>query len=200
MAEALLKGWNAPALVSAVTIDAKSGHAVREENATVTDWRADGSELQWTEMEGGLPLPLLKDNALTALLLKLTDIEKALNQEPLRVTGLEDSREYTLNIDGQRMGTFTGDELERGVNLAEYNTPMRQQAQGVSWDVRDLVETHYVHTRMRVNNADTGGEDGANRLQGFEDSLEDKIYARATPMPHHFELKPAQPPATQSAQ
>ena len=199
MAEALLKGWNAPALVSAVTIDAKGGHAVRAENATVSDWQEDGSTLRWTEKENGLPLPLIKDNATMALLLKLTDIEQQLNQEPLRVTGLA-AGQYTLSIDGRSTGTFAAEDLERGINLAEYNTPMRQQAQRVSWMVRDRDETHYIHLRMRVRNADTGVEDGADRMQAFEDSLEDSIYAEAAPVPHHFEVKPVTASAPQSAQ
>jgi len=44
---------------------------------------------------------------------------------------------------------------------------------------------------MRIYNAGTGAEDGgADRLQAFEDSLEDKIYAEAAPVPHRYELKP----------
>ena len=35
MAEALLKGWNAPALVAAVTIDAREGRATQADNAAV---------------------------------------------------------------------------------------------------------------------------------------------------------------------
>ena len=35
MAEALLKGWNAPALVSSVTIDARQGKVSETENASV---------------------------------------------------------------------------------------------------------------------------------------------------------------------
>ena len=35
MAEALLKGWNAPALVSSVTIDGQAGEAGDAQNATV---------------------------------------------------------------------------------------------------------------------------------------------------------------------
>ena len=193
MAEALLKGWNAPALVSAVTIDAKAGSAVQAENATVSERQEDGTALRWTELENGLPLPLIKSNAGTDLLLRVTDIEEALNEEPLRVTGLA-AGQYMLTIDGQRTGTFSAEDLERGVNLAEYNTPMRQQAQRVSWMVRDRDEAHYIHLRMRVRNADTGGEDGADRLQAFEDSLEDSIYAEAAPVPHRFELKPASTP------
>jgi predicted GH43/DUF377 family glycosyl hydrolase/lysophospholipase L1-like esterase len=199
MAETLLKGWNAPALVSSVTIDAKGGHAVSAENATVSDWQEDGTTLRWTESENGLPLPLLSSNATTALLLKITDIQQALNQEPLSVTGLT-AGQYTLSIDGRSMGMFAAEDLERGINLAEYNTPMRQQAQRVSWMVRDRDEAHYIHLRMRVRNADTGVEDGADRMQAFEDSLEDSIYAEAAPVPHHFEVKPAPAPLPQSAQ
>jgi lysophospholipase L1-like esterase len=199
MAEALLKGWNAPTLVSSVTIDAKVGHVLSAENATVSDWLADGDTLRWTETENGLPLPLLKDNAMLALLLKLTDIEQALNQEPLRVLGFA-AGQYTLSIDGRSMGTFAAEDFDHGINLAEYNTPMRQQAQRVSWMVRDRDETHYIHMRMRVRNADTGVEDGADRVQAFEDSLEDSIYAEAAPVAHKFEVKPAPASLPQSAQ
>ncbi len=85
-----------------------------------------------------------------------------------------------------RIGTFSARTLERGINLAEYNTPMRQQAQRVSWMVRDRDEAHYIHLRMRVRKADTGVEDGADRMQAFENSLEDSIYAEAAPVPHAF--------------
>jgi hypothetical protein len=182
-----------------VTIDAKSGHAVSAENATVSDWQADGGTLRWAEMENGLPLPMIKDNATTALLLRVTDIQEALNQEPLRVTGLAVGQ-YTLSIDGRSMGAFAAEDFEHGINLAEYNTPMRQQAQRVSWMVRDRDETHYIHLRMRIRNADTGVEDGADRMQSFEDSLEDSIYAEAAPVPHKFEVRPAPAPVPQSAQ
>jgi predicted GH43/DUF377 family glycosyl hydrolase/lysophospholipase L1-like esterase len=195
MAEAVLKGWNAPALVSSVAIDAKGGHAVRAENAAVNDWQDDGGTLRWTETENGLPLPLLSSNATTALLLKITDIQQALNREPLRVTGLA-AGQYTLSIDGRSIGAFAAEDLDRGINLAGYDTPMRQQAQRVSWMVRDRDEAHYIHLRMRVRNSDTGVEDGADRMQAFEDSLEDSIYAEAAPVPHHFELKLEPAPAS----
>jgi hypothetical protein len=201
MAEALLKGWNAPALVSSVTIDAAAGRPGHLDNASVEGLEKDGGALRWTETENGLPLPLIKDNATTAMLLEITDIQKELNQEPLIVTGLA-TGQYALRIDDRDIGRFSAEELAAGINLADYNTPMRSQAQTVSWDVRDLVETHYIHSRMRIQNADTGAEGGgSDRLQAFEDSMEDKIYAEAAPVPHHFELKPvtasAAPPAGQ---
>ncbi|HWG20529.1 MAG TPA: GDSL-type esterase/lipase family protein [Terracidiphilus sp.] len=194
MAEALLKGWNAPALVSWVAIDAQTASVLKAENAAVDHVEHDGEALRWSETENALPLPLLREHAVTAVLLQLTDIEQALNQEPLRVTGLAPGL-YALSIDGREVGTFAADALDNGINLAEYNTPMRQQAQRVSWMVRDRDEAHYIHLRMHVRNADTGAEDGADRMQAFEDSLEDSIYAEAAPVAHRFELKPVPVPA-----
>jgi hypothetical protein len=151
--------------------------------------------LTWTQNDNGLPLPFEKGNATTAMLLDITGIQKSLNQQPLIVTGLASSQ-YALRIDDRDIGKFSAEELAAGINLADYNTPMRSQAQAVGWDVRDLVQAHYIHARMRIHNADTGAEaGGADRLQAFEDSMEDKIYAEAAPVPHRFELKPVAAPA-----
>jgi predicted GH43/DUF377 family glycosyl hydrolase len=188
MAEALLKGWNAPALVSSVTVDAAAGKVTDAQNATVEPVEKENGSLRWTETENGLPLPLLENNASQALLLRLTDIQQALNQEPLRVTGLAPGQ-YKLTIDSTTIGQFSADALAAGINLADYGTPMRQQAQRVGWLVRDRDETHYIHLRMRVRNADTGAQSGGtDKMQAFEDSLEDSIYETAAPKPHVFAL------------
>lgn len=199
MAEAILKGWNAPAIVASVTLDAKTGHTTTIENAAVEEVKRDADTLRWTETDGGLPLPIVPENRSQALLLKISDVQRELNQEPLRVLGLKPGS-YDLRIDGQHIGSFTAEELTHGVNLADYNTPMRQQAQRVSWNVRDLADADYVHSRMRIAEALTGAEDGVDRVQAYSESLEDTIYAQAQPVPHQFELVPAAPPQAQSAQ
>ena len=186
MAEALLKGWHAPALVSSVTIDGAGLKVTDAENATVEPVEKDGETLRWTETEKGLPLPLVSSNATQALLMQLTDIQEALNQEPLRVTGLA-AGQYKLAIDNEVIGTFAASALEHGINLADYPTPMLHQAQRVSWLVRDRDDAHYIHLRMRVRNADTGAQSGCgDKLQAFENSLEDSIYEEAVPKPHVF--------------
>jgi predicted GH43/DUF377 family glycosyl hydrolase/lysophospholipase L1-like esterase len=197
MAEALLKGWHAPALVSDVTIDGRTGTVAGTRNAAVTQLEQTEAGLKWTEMEGALPLPLLRSNATQALLEDLTDIEQQLNRETLRVTGLAPGR-YTLSIDGEVVDTFAPEALASGINLAEYGTPMLHQAQRVSWLVRDRDEAHYIHLRMRVRNADTGAGEGKDLMQVFENSLEDSIYEAATPKPHVFRLTQAVTGTTQS--
>jgi predicted GH43/DUF377 family glycosyl hydrolase/lysophospholipase L1-like esterase len=188
MAESLLKGWDAPALVSSITIDAVAGKVTDVQNASVEPVEKSNGTLRWTETDDGLPLPLLSSNATQALLMQLTDIKQALNQEPLRVTGLE-AGQYKLGIDESTIGTFSAQELGAGINLADYPTPMLRQAQRVGWLVRDRDEAHYIHLRMRVRNADTGAQSGGtDKMQAFENSLEDSIYETAVPKPHVFTL------------
>jgi predicted GH43/DUF377 family glycosyl hydrolase/lysophospholipase L1-like esterase len=195
MAETLLKGWNAPALVSSVTIDGRLGQLVEAKNAAVDHLEQVNGMLRWTEMDNALPLPLSRSNAAQALLFDVSDIEGELDREPLRVTGL-DAGKYTLTIDGDAIGTFAAEELASGINLADYATPMFHQAQRVSWLVRDRDEAHYIHLRMRVRKFDTGKPD---MMQAFEDSLENSIYEAAAPQLHAFALSPVAAAATQPA-
>jgi hypothetical protein len=121
------------------------------------------------------------------LLLRLTNIEAELNQEPLRVTGLEEGR-YKLTIDGQTTGTFAAAELAKGINLADFATPMRRQSDEVSWLVRDRVDTHYVLLRMAIRKFGTAAVGGADEMVGFENSLDDAIDEKAASKPHVYRL------------
>ena len=197
MAEALLKGWHAPALVSDVMLDGRAGAVVAARNASVSQVEQTAEGLKWTELEYGLPLPLMRSNASEALLLDVSDIEKQLNQEMLRVTGLAPGR-YTLSIDGNAVDTFSPEALESGINLADYPTPMFHQAQSVGWLVRDRDETHFIHARMLARGADIGSEGGKDAMQSFENMQEDLLYEAALPKPHVFRLTPVATGTTQS--
>jgi len=129
MAEALLKSWNARALVTEVEIDAPRRAAVRQENTRVSNLKAD-SGISWTQLDEALPMymaaPDPKDPTF-ALAIQSSDAMVALNRQPLRVTGLAKGS-YTLKIDGETVGTFTSEQLAAGINLAEQQTPMIAQA------------------------------------------------------------------------
>ena len=189
MAEALLKGWNAPALVSSVTIDGRAAKLIDAQNAVVSDVQRSPEGLRWTETDNGLPLAFSKANETQALLLQISGIQQQLNQEPLRVTGLDAPR-YKLTIDDKLVSIFSALELTNGVNLADYATPMSGQSQELSWMVRDRDEAHYIHLRMAVRGFTPGTPDAMDQ---FENSLEDSIYAKAAPKPHVYVLSPATP-------
>jgi hypothetical protein len=123
-----------------------------------------------------------------SLLLQLTDIQRQLNQETLCVTGLA-AGPHKLTIDGILIGTFSVEDLEKGINLADYQTPMRQQAQRVGWMVRDRDEAHFIHMRMMIRKADTGAQQNkSDVMDAFESSLENAAYEVATPKPHIYSL------------
>jgi len=190
MAEALLKAWNAPAVVSAVEIDAASKNVVKAENTEVNGLAATPS-LSWTETDHALPMPLdLKDPAL-ALSLRASDFVDALDRELLRVTGLSAAR-YTLEIDGENAGSFTREEFASGINLAILPTPMARQAARVHELTLRHNLVHFARWRqVQVPLADeqTGHlQNALNSMDALETELVDQQRAAAQPKPHHYSL------------
>jgi lysophospholipase L1-like esterase len=192
MAEALLKSWNAPAVVAAVEIDAGAGAVTRSENTTVTELTTkDG--LSWTETDQALPMPIDWKDSVTRLAVRSSDFVKSLDDEPLRVTGLTPGS-YTLTIDGESTGTFTAAQLAAGINLAELTTPMTAQAGEV------LLLTYY-HNHLRYSSRrfvsfplmKYGFEATRQTLDALEMLERDVVAAQraaAQPKPHRFELRP----------
>jgi len=189
MAEAILKGWNAPAIVSSTTIDAEKKTVLDAQNTQITGLSGDDASLTWTELDGALPLPMDRNNIGDRFLWQITDIEQDLDQQPLRITGLKPAT-YQLNIDSAIIGTFTDAELAKGINLANYGTPMRGQAYGVRWLIRDREEAHYIRLRMFVTEMKKGvpAEPGATDITKFEEALQTQIYEAAQPRPHIFKI------------
>ncbi len=199
MAEALLKAWHAPALVSSVAIHAGSKpKLIAAEHAAVTDLSSTAG-LSWTETEDALPLPLPEWQQNTnlgpiALVLRSSDLVQAFNSEILQVSGLS-SGVYTLKIDGSSIANFNNDELARGVNLALRETPMTKQAK----EVYDLTVAHCnVHNdRWRTVEVPLSayGFPAAQPAMRSADELEGAILQKrreaAQPHTHKFNLVPA---------
>jgi lysophospholipase L1-like esterase len=192
MAEALLKAWNAPAIVTGVEIDATGGHVSRADNLTLTDLKNEKGRLSWTQLDNALPLPINFQEKEVALVIRSSDLIQALDQEPLKVSGLAVGR-YGLKIDGEDVGAFSNDELAAGINLAILPTPMLKQAKAV----HDLtVEHNDLHAARWHNLQFPFQTDPLPHLdQGLQvlDTLETEIVQRqrdaAKPKPHHYELQ-----------
>jgi len=202
IADAILKGWNAPSVVSSTTIDAKAMKAIDTQNAWISDLASiAGHGISWTELDGALPLPLDDKNVAQHFLRQISDIDKDLDEQILTLQGLPPGN-YQLAIDDQPTGVFTGDELMHGVNLADRNTPMRGQSYRVSWFIRDREDAHYVRLRMLVNQMRTGtpAEPGATNLLHFEEDLQKQIYDMAQPLPHRYRITPTQSPLSSETQ
>ena len=196
MAEALLKTWNAPSVVSAVAID--GGKVTMSDNAKVSGLSGSPERgWSWSQTDGALPFPLNTGDATTRLVLDSSDFVQALDQQTLKVGGL--SGRYALSIDDKAVGTFGADELASGVNLATLDTPMKAQAWRVLGLVRNREEVHQQRWRSIQTNMFLGGDDGAPKekaeafaaLDKYDQALDKAAIKAAQPMPHRYRLVPA---------
>jgi lysophospholipase L1-like esterase len=191
MAEALLKSWNAPALVSDVELDAARKEAVHQRNAHVSAVTAANKGLSWTQVDDALPMPVDTRDALVALAVRSSDVTEALNQQPLKVRGLA-AGHYTLRIDGETAGSFTAEQLSGGVNLAMLPTPMARQAMQVH--ALTLRHNSLHATRWRQVQVPMEKDTAPHLLKALDalDELEADVIreqrAAAQPVTHHFEL------------
>ncbi len=203
MAEAILKAWNAPAVVTSVQIDSARRRIVKAANTQVNELRA-GKEISWTQLDNALPLPVDWSNPAIALVMKSSDFTDALDQEPLTVTGLKPGVSYTLKIDGADAGDFTAEQLAQGINLATLPTPMSQQARQVTKLVSQHNDQHA--TRWRTiqvpleDHKSPAIQQALPPLLAALDAEEDVTVAQehdaAQPVPHHYELSVALPAPT----
>lgn len=192
MAAALLKAWNAPATVTSVAIDAEAAGFVADQ-ARVSELTNCEGRLCWTQDDAALPMPVDMNDPVTALAVNSSDVVKDLNQETLKVRGL-DRDEYTLTIDGQEVGTFRKDELAEGINLATRDTPMSRQAR----QVHDLTlrhnNIHFLRWRQVQLPLEQESSTSLTRALADLDDLEAEVVHRqrhtARPLPRHYELAP----------
>ncbi len=194
MAEALLRSWNAPSLVSSVEI--AGGKVVQSENAKVSGLSTTGG-LSWTQTDGALPFPLNLSDETVRLAIESSDFVAALNQQTLKVSGL--TGRQALTIDGKAAGTFSTEELAAGINLATLDTPMRAQASRVLDLTRDRAEAHNQRWRSIQTNWFLGPEKAASKekedvfkaLDRYDQALDKEARKAAQPVAHRFSLVPA---------
>jgi lysophospholipase L1-like esterase len=190
MAEALLKAWNAPATVTDVQIDATAVRAARADNTEVSGLKASDG-LSWTQNDKALPMPVNMEDPVVRLAMQSSDFFKAVDWQPLKVTGLKDGR-YLLKIDGQEMGTFSREQLAEGLNLAELPTPMVKQSEVVH---NFTVKHNNVHAaRWRELQVALGQQPLPHKSEAMEalDKVEADLVAlqrqAAQPKAYHYEL------------
>lgn len=190
MSAALLKAWNAPALVS--TVEIEGDKVTKSENTKVTDLKNDGA-ITWTQEDAALPMPINLKDPVIALAVESSDVMKDLNQQILKVANPAAS-EYTLKIDGADVATVTREQLNNGLNLAALSTPMTAQAADVHRLTLRHNEIHFNRWRnIQVPLQDLDAEK-VNRATDALDALEADSVAQqrnaAQPKPHRFELVP----------
>jgi hypothetical protein len=188
MGAALLRGWNAPALVTRVVVDAAARTAATAENTEVTGLAAAGDGLSWTQLDRALPLPVSFDDAKTDLAQKAGADLESLDRQPLVVAGLAPGR-YELKVDGRTVGAFTEADLAKGVNLARLDTPMRSQGFSVVWSAESGHDLQHLRRRLlRLSEKDPSLRATADGLAAQDESEQRSRSDEARPKPREYRL------------
>jgi lysophospholipase L1-like esterase len=193
MAEALLKSWNAPAIVTEVEIDAESltaSQAVRTQVHSIL--RKDGT-LSWTQNDAALPFPVDWQDPAVTVAAYSSDFFPAIDDQPLRVTNLKPG-DYTLRIDGQEITSYPAAQFARGINLSALNTPMLKQAAEVLKLTNQHIDLHVARWRIVQVPLEQYEPPHYNAAITDLDALEREVIARqhaaAQPRPHVYEIVP----------
>lgn len=191
MAEAVLKTWNAPAVVTSASIDAIHAKVNEALNTEVTQLLRTKGGLTWVQNDHALPLPLspAATNPFVSLVLQVSDLNQRLNQEVLRVAGLPEGA-YELQIDERAVGTFTGAQLAAGVNLAIWDTPMLAQARLVALDTEEKNDIEGIRFNLAYDLRDAKIEETLKRLAAAIEVAAARQRKDAQPVPHRYSLLP----------
>jgi lysophospholipase L1-like esterase len=187
MAAALVSGWNVSPIVSSVVLDAARTDIASQQNTTVSGLKETANGLQWEQLDRSLPLPLELNDSMTQFLLQISDIA-SLDKQMLRVTGLS-AASYSLEIDGQKIASFSRQELASGINLAMFQTPMEQQAKSIDWTADDRSKLSGTRFDLLSEKENIPGKASAIQVLDALDAKEvDQEYKDAQPKTHTFTL------------
>jgi lysophospholipase L1-like esterase len=228
MAQTLLQAWNAPSTVASVSIDAAKTAVLRSDNTVVNSLTAQNGGISWTQKDASLPFPILDlhdewpqyppfahhggsldffwpaprpqwsyTNAATEAIIKLSGFNEALNQETLRISGLK-AGDYQLQINGHVIGEFNDQQLDEGINLAGYETPMLDQAYDVLALVWKQTQWRYFAWRdiqvLLTNDSDRKVQRASRSLIAAIEAQRQQIIeaerAASRPGSEHYQLVP----------
>jgi len=188
MAAALMYAWHIDPIVSSLKLNAATGQVIDKERTAVTNLERLPDGLKWTQRDDALPLPLDFNDAMTPMLLRISDIAD-LDQMILRVESL-DSGKYQLSIDGKETASFSREELQHGVNLALFKTPMLNQARDIDSQESERMMLDQARFILSADlNQGAGSSAAQDRLRQAQDELAASIRKDLDPKPHQFELR-----------
>jgi lysophospholipase L1-like esterase len=149
MSYQFLKSLEFPKLVSSIEIKKDK---TKCQNCEIADFKRDTKKIIFSVLEKSLPFPIVENQKKAT---ELVNFMNDLNQEVLQVAKLSKGN-YQLKIDNIEIGTFSENELKKGINLAQFeNTPQYRQALAVRktltklWDdeanLRTIKWTEFSH-------------------------------------------------------
>ena len=194
MAHTILTGLKAPALVSDVEINV-ADKETKTIDCTVSELNVTSDGVSFQRKDKALPMPIQAD--WRGILPYIKDL-RDLNYYGLKVKGLNGGT-YALSIDGNKVGEYMAEELDKGVNVGNLGTgPIFEQGQKVSQMI--ALKNEIVHKRFRQVVmapraywlADVYDERKPKELKKLMEAIQERqkaIYEKVQPTTHRFELK-----------
>jgi lysophospholipase L1-like esterase len=199
MAFAILKGLDAPADVSSVTIDADGAKLVAAKGCTVKELASKDGALEFKRLDEGLPFNY---GIFYGLNYRHVPVPNELNRYLLAVKNLPKGS-YEVTADGRGAGVFTAERLAAGVNIAS-TTPDPWQPGG-PWNVQANVLKSLTDSRHEVVSANAhlrvylpaapATEQLGKQSNEFDDKIVEMQRTVAKPQPYRFVIKKHEPSA-----
>ena len=202
MATEILRGLNAPSLVSSAELDAGVRSTTAAQGCAIAWQTGPPGTVQFQRTDDCLPWPVPDDSRI-ALVLKIPGFDPAtwLNRYELKVTNLP-AASYKLTIDDQEIGDYAATDLAHGINLGfMHKGPIFAQGQKLYQAIVAKNEIYYTRWRgvqlARLDDwmAKVPGIDDARtaeeaRLDKLISDDEAAIDFLRKPVPHVFKLTP----------
>ncbi|HEY2909245.1 MAG TPA: hypothetical protein VGI99_03315, partial [Gemmataceae bacterium] len=197
MAFAILEGLGAPADVSSMTVDAKEPKLVNAKGCKVTELTSADGVLEFTRLDEGLPFNY---GTFFSLNYRFIPVPDKLNRYMLTVTNLPKDR-YEVVAGGRNAGTFTAEQLAKGVNIASTTPDVWQP--GGPWAAQgDMLKyltdaRHEIVTAKNLTSAYLPTAPATTPFKDQANAADNQIVAMqrtmARPQPYHFVIKRHQP-------
>jgi lysophospholipase L1-like esterase len=142
--------------IADVAVDAKSNKIIKTGNATITSVSKKDNGIFFKYLAKSLPFPIDSNSRVWMNpqkqyeALNVIPFIKEFDEEMFAIKNLDANTNYNLKIDDKPIKTFTGAELNDGINLALLsNTPQYQQAKKVMdlqlkhKDLEDKIRAYY---------------------------------------------------------
>jgi len=114
MAFGILKGLDAPSLVSSAAVDASNGTLMDAEGCAISDLKITTTGLEFSRLDEGLPF---NSGLFFGLKYRFIPLPEEINRYMLRVENLKASQ-YKIVVDGRALGNYPSDQLAKGINIS----------------------------------------------------------------------------------
>lgn len=200
MAFAIIKGFGAPADVSAAELDVRDPAAIVARGCTISNAKTADDRLEFDRLDEGLPVNF---GTFGAMQFRFVPIPEEINRYLLTVRGLKEGRRYEILADDRALGTWPADQLGKGINICSATADGWEP--GGPWDAQSACLIKITDARSEVEFARRNlhhflpkypeAAVYRERTETAVARLEDLQRELVKPRPFHFVIRPAPPKA-----